>query len=83
MIKFQAESAGFLRYSLEVQGAISDQTNFMELRFRADTDEEVYGLGLQSDWNHKGKSIKLLPTREQSAVGLSYITNKGRGFTSK
>jgi hypothetical protein len=54
----------------------------MELRFKADSDEEIYGLGLQSDWNHKGKSIKLLSTRKDSAVALSFITNKGRGFTS-
>lgn len=51
--------------------------NWFSLNFAADTDEEIYGMGLQcTEWNFKNKSVPLILSEGGVGRGLQPITRE-------
>lgn len=45
-ITFTVVSPNRLSYEVFVPESFSDYTNFLELKFKSEPDEEIYGMGL-------------------------------------
>lgn len=51
--------------------------NWMSLNFKADSDEEIYGMGLQyTEWNFKNKSVPIIVSEGGVGRGLQPITRE-------
>jgi hypothetical protein len=49
----------------------------MSLNFKADSDEEIYGMGLQyTEWNFKNKSVPIIVSEGGVGRGLQPITRE-------
>lgn len=59
--------------------AFVDQAHgeWLSLNYKADTDEEIYGMGLQPTvWNFKGKSVPLIVSEGGVGRGLQPLTRE-------
>ena len=71
-LNFSAQDEASLGFKLSVD---ENRGNFLSLAFKSDTDEEIYGLGLQyTVWNFKGKKVPLIVNEGGVGRGLQPIT---------
>ena len=72
-LEFNAKDANRLGFKAQAKDAFSEDndTNYFSMTYKSETDEEIYGMGLQySEWDFKGKTVPLISTEAGVGRGL-------------
>jgi hypothetical protein len=73
---FDFVNSNILKYNFSVPDIDNQYTNFLQLNFESDFDEEIYGMGLQNSiWNFKGHSVPLVSSEGGVGRGLEPISS--------